>query len=159
MELLRVFAGTYPWRTAVMVGCLLLAGFAEGAGLSGLLPLLAMAAGNGGAGAASSPLADAVSSALHVIGLQPTAGVLLALIIGGTALKAGLVLLANQQVGYSVARVATDLRLALIRALLSTRWEYHVHAPLGTFTNAVASEASRASTAYLQATSILMLVI
>ena len=68
-------------------------------------------------------------------------------------------LLANQQVGYSVARVATDLRLALIRALLRTRWEYHVHAPLGAFANAVASEASRASNAYLQATSILMLLI
>src|SRR5262245_25441229 len=163
MRLLRVFARAYPWRTAVMVGCLLLAGLAEGASLSGLLPLLALAAGNGasdgGGAAGASPLADAVVGALRAIGLSPTAAVLLALIIGGTALKAGLVLLANRQAGYSVARVATDLRLALIRALLSSRWEYHVHAPLGAFANAVASDASRASTAYLDATSILMLMI
>ena len=98
-------------------------------------------------------------SALHAVGLQPTAEVLLALIIGGTVLKAALVLLANRQVGYSVARIATDLRLALIRALLSTRWEYYVHAPLGAFANAVASEAARASDAYLRATTILMLLI
>lgn len=161
MRLLRVFARAYPWRTAVMVGCLLLAGLAEGAGLAGLLPLLAMAAGDAGGGgdAHPSPLGTAVVGALHAVGLPPTAEVLLALVIGGTALKAGLVLLANQQVGYSAARVATDLRLALIRALLSTRWDYHVHAPLGAFANAVASEAARASAAYLQATSILMLVI
>lgn len=163
MRLLRVFARAYPWRTAVMVGCLLLAGLAEGAGLAGLLPLLAMAAGGGvssGAGVTgSSELADAVVGALNAVGLPPTAEVLLALIAGGTALKAALVLLANRQVGYSVAGVATDLRLALIRALLGSRWEYHVHAPLGAFANAVASEASRASAAYLQATSIVMLVI
>jgi|SRR5215468_856261 len=164
MKLLLVFARAYPWRTAVMIGCLLLAGLAEGVGLSGLLPLLALAAGSagvsGGAGtAAAAPLADAVVAVLRAIGLPPTAGVLLAVIIGGAAVKAGLVLLANQQVGYSAARVATDLRLALVRALLSTRWEYHVHAPLGAFANAVASEASRTSNAYLQATSILMLLI
>lgn len=146
-----------------MVGCLLLAGLAEGAGLAGLLPLLAMAAGGGidsGTGASgASQLTDAVVRALSAVGLPATAEVLLALIVGGTALKAGLVLLANRQVGYSVAGVATDLRLALIRALLGSRWAYHVHAPLGAFANAVASEASRASAAYLQATSIVMLVI
>src|SRR5215813_1600875 len=160
MKLLLVFARAYPWRTAVMIGCLLLAGLAEGVGLSGLLPLLALAAGSAGvSAAAAAPLVDAVVAVLRAIGLPPTAGVLLAVIIGGAAVKAGLVLLANQQVGYSAARVATDLRLALIRALLSSRWEYHVHAPLGAFANAVASDASRASTAYLDATSILMLMI
>lgn len=164
MRLLRVFARAHPYRTAVMLGCLSLAGLAEGASLSGLLPLLTMGTGgagaNGGDGAArSSPLGAAVVGALHAVGLPPTAEVLLAVIIAGTALKAALVLLANQQVGYSVARVATDLRLALIRALLSTRWEYYVHAPLGAFANAVASEAARASDAYLRATTIAMLLI
>jgi hypothetical protein len=32
-------------------------------------------------------------------------------------------LLANKRVGYTVAHVATDLRLALLRALLTTRWD------------------------------------
>jgi len=162
--MLRVFARAYPWRTGVMLGCLLLAGLAEGASLAGLLPLLGMAAGGlrvegGGAGAGPSWLNDAVIRALHAVGLPASAEVLLALIIGGTALKAGLVLLANRQIGYSVAHIATDLRLALIRALLSTRWDYYVHAPLGAFANAVASEAARASDAYLRATTIVMLLI
>ena len=96
---------------------------------------------------------------MQTLHLAPTAAVLLALIVGGTALKAALILLANRQVGYTVAHIATDLRLGLIRALLATRWEYYVHAPLGGFANAVALEATRAADAYLRATTILMLVL
>ena len=164
MRLLRVFARAYPWRTAAMLSCLLLAGLAEGASLSGLLPLLGMAAGGANADAGSSGsgaawLNGAVVGALHAVGLPATAEVLLVLIIAGTALKAGLVLLANQQVGYSVAQIATDLRLTLIRALLRTRWEYYVHAPLGAFANAVGVRGRAAADAYLRATTILMLLV
>jgi ATP-binding cassette subfamily C protein len=163
MRLLRVFARAYPWRTAVMLGCLLLAGLAEGASLSGLLPLLGLVAGgasvDAGGTSGSSWLTGAVVGALQAVGLPPTAEVLLVLIIAGTVLKAGLVLLSNRQVGYSVAHIATDLRLALIRALLTSRWDFYVHAPLGAFANAVASEAARASDAYRRATTILTLLI
>src|SRR5512144_485020 len=109
MRLLRVFARAYPWRTAVMLGCLLLAGVAEGTSLSGLLPLLGMAAGGSsvdGGGMGSSWLNGTVVRALQAVNLPPTAEGLLVLIIAGTALKAGLVLLANRQVGYSVAHIA-----------------------------------------------------
>jgi len=164
MKVLRVVARAHPWRSGAMLGCLLLAGLAEGVSLSGLLPLLAMVAGGGGAGGganqlSSSPLAEYVTRALQAVGLPLTAEVLLAIIVGGAVLKATLVLIGNQQLGYNAAGIATDLRLTLIRALLSTRWEYHVNAPLGAFTNAVASEASRTSEAYRHATSVVMLVI
>jgi ATP-binding cassette subfamily C protein len=164
MKLLRVLSRAYPWRTAAMVGCLLLAAIAEGASLAGLLPLLGMAAGTPGAdlgsgGSGASWLSGAVMTALHRVGLSGSAEVLLAVIITGAALKAGLILLANQQVGYGVAQIATDLRLRLIRAILRTRWEYYVHAPLGLFANAMASEAARAADAYLRATTILMLLV
>jgi ATP-binding cassette subfamily C protein len=164
MHLLRVFSRAYPARTAAMLGCLLLAALAEGASLAGLLPLLGMAAGSpgtdiGNGGAGTSWLSGAVIAALHHLGLPASAGVLLAVIIAGAALKAGLILLANQQVGYSVAQIATDLRLRLIRAVLRTRWEYYVHAPLGIFANAMASEAARAADAYLRAATILMLLV
>jgi ATP-binding cassette subfamily C protein len=69
-------------------------------------------------------------------------------------IKAILILLAQTQVGYAVAHVATDLRLTLIRALLRTRWSYYVHQPVGSFANAIASEAHRASDAYLQGTRV-----
>ena len=42
MRLLIVFARAYPWRSALMLGCLLLAAVAEGLGLSSILPLLGL---------------------------------------------------------------------------------------------------------------------
>lgn len=157
MKLLRVLARAYPRRTAVMLGCLLLAGLAQGISVSSLLPLLTLIANDGAAD--TSPLGRAVAGGLQALHLSPTAAVLLALIVGGTALKAALNLLANRQIGYTVAHIATDLRLGLIRALLATRWEYYVHAPLGGFANAVALEATRAADAYLRATTMLTLAL
>ena len=84
---------------------------------------------------------------------------LLLVIVLGMVLKGMALLAANQQVGYAVAHVATDLRLGLIRALLRTRWEYYVHQPVGAVANAVASEARRASDAYRHATMIVSLLI
>jgi ATP-binding cassette subfamily C protein len=162
MSLLRIFARAHPWRTTVMLSALVLAGLAEGVSLSGLLPLLGMVAGGARADAGasgSSWLNAAVLRAFQAAGVPPTADVLLVVIIAGSVVKAGLGLVSNRQVGYSVAHIATDLRLALIRALLASRWDYYVHAPLGAFANAVASEAARASDAYLRATTILMLLI
>jgi ATP-binding cassette subfamily C protein len=91
--------------------------------------------------------------------LEPTIGLLLTIIVAGMCVKAALVLLANKQVGYAVAHVATDLRLGLIRALLRTRWEYYVRQPVGAFANAIASEARRASEAYQHASTILALLV
>ena len=155
MGLLRVFASDYPRRTAIMVGCLLLAGVAQGISVSSLLPLLTLITGDGAAD--SSPIGRAVAGGLRFLDLPPTAGVLLALIVGGTALKAVLVLLANRQIGDTVAHITTDLCDGLIRALLAARWEYFTHAPLGAFANAVALEATRAAAAYLHAATMLTL--
>ena len=58
-----------------------------------------------------------------------------------------------------VARVATDLRLALIRALFASRWEYYVHQPIGRFTNAFATEATRSAKAYLFAIRVMALLL
>jgi ATP-binding cassette subfamily C protein len=68
--------------------------------------------------------------------------------------KAVLVLLAQKQVGYTVARVATDLRLALIRAILAARWEFFVRQPAGILANAFTSETSRAAHAYQSSATI-----
>lgn len=168
MRLLLVFARAYPWQSFVMLGCLLLATVAEGIGLSSLLPLFSLAAkvgmgaqaepgGTGGQG--NTGLEQAAGDVLATFGLQPSIGLLLTIIVAGMTLKAGFVLLAQKQVGYTVAHVATDLRLALIRALLAARWEYYVRQPVGGFANAFATEASRAADAYLHGATLLALVI
>jgi ATP-binding cassette subfamily C protein len=162
MRLVLLFARAYPGRTALMLVCLLLAGAAEGLSVSAALPLIGMAASPGLLAlpaAGSSGIGASVSSAIHAIGAEPTPGVLILLVAMGIALRAALVLLADKQVGYTVAHMATDLRLALIRALLRSRWQYYVHQPIGVYATAVASEARRASAAYLHATTLMALVI
>ena len=52
-------------------------------------------------------------------------------------------LLAKKQVGYTVARVATDLRLEMLRALLVSRWQYFLKQPLGSLANSMATESSQ----------------
>jgi ATP-binding cassette, subfamily C, bacterial len=161
MRLLFFFAQAYPKRTSTMLGCLLLAAIAEGIGLSSLLPLLGLAAkvslggeSQGGGSHANSGLERVVTNALAALGVRPSIGLLLALIVFGMTLKALLLLMAQKQIGYTVAQVATDLRLALIRSLLAARWEYYVRQPVGALANSFATEAFRAAQAYQYGASI-----
>ncbi len=148
MRLLVQLARAHPRRSIATLGCLLLAGVAEGLGLTTLLPLLEIAAPTPD-GAQASPLAETVHAVFASLGIQPGIGGLLLLIVGGMLAKAALVLLANRQVGYAVSSVATDLRLSLVRALLRARWGYFTTQPVGRIANGFTTEAERASQAFL----------
>ncbi|NIR28100.1 MAG: ABC transporter ATP-binding protein [Gammaproteobacteria bacterium] len=151
MRLILTFARAYPRASLFLVAALVLAGLAEGVGLTTLLPLLSTVVdvGTGGSGALDpSGSGRVVVEALGAMGLEPTVGILLTVIVLGMTLKSALLFLANRQIGYTVAHVATDLRLALIEALLGARWEYHLRQPVGMLANAAASEANRAAEAY-----------
>ncbi|MGE4093165.1 MAG: ABC transporter ATP-binding protein, partial [Candidatus Binatia bacterium] len=145
-----------------MLVCLLLAAIAEGVGLSTLLPLLSLATTtteHSGSIVTSehSHLGQIVTYTLSLVGLPQTMGALLVLIVASMFLKSGLVLLAQRQIGYTVAHVATDLRLALIRSVLAAQWEYYIRQPVGSFANAFATEANRAAQAYLHGATIVEL--
>lgn len=148
MKLLWLFSRAYPTRTLIMLGCLLLAALTEGIGLSTILPLLGIVAKNE-PGESQNEFSLAVENAIRSAGIEPTLGALLSIVVAALFLKAGLVLLAQRQIGYTVAHVATDLRLELVRSLLGSRWSYYVRKPVGTLANAFATEAFRASQAYL----------
>jgi ATP-binding cassette subfamily C protein len=154
VSLLRAFVRAYPGRSALVLVALLFGALAEGLGLSALLPLLHFAI-EGGQGARTSGAGRVVVDGLAWVGVSATTGTLLALIVLAALVKSGLTLLANRQSGYAVAQVATDLRLALVRALLGARWEYFTRQPVGALANSMATEASRAASAYLSATSVL----
>ena len=159
MRLLLAFARAHPGRSALTLACLIFATLAEGISFSGLLPLFGLATqSRSTTPAPDTPptgLEQAISTTLATFGLQPNIGLLCLIIVGGMVLKAAFVLLAQKQVGYTVAHVATDLRLSLLRSLLAARWEYYVRQPVGSFANAFATEASRASEAYLHAVTII----
>jgi ATP-binding cassette subfamily C protein len=144
------FGRAYPAASAILLGCLVLAALMEGIGLSTLVPLLTLATSPGSAdpGTLSGGFEARVRGLFEGAGIEPTLGVLLVVIVGAFWTKGALLLLAKRQVGYTVARVATDLRLKLLGALLATRWSTTVRQPAGAAANAMATEATRASYAY-----------
>lgn len=143
------FSRAYPFRSLLMVGLLIVAGLAEGVGLITLLPLIEYAVGQ--SGGAQSDLTRAIVETFQSVGIPPGLLSMLAVIVVAITLKAVFRWLATKQVGYTVAQVATDLRLRLIRALLRARWSFFARKPTGFFANAISSEAHRASTAYQMA--------
>ena len=154
MRVLLDFGRSHPYRSATTLVCLLLAGVAEGIGLSSLFPVLELAIPEDG-GAEPSEFAETVRSSLAAFGVEPTLGMLLSIVVGGIVAKAVLVLLANRQVGYAVSSVATELRLSLVGALMTARWRYFTTRPAGTIANAFTTEAERASHAFLHGSLII----
>lgn len=143
MRLLLGFARAYPGRTALTLLAIVLAGLTEGLSLGMILPLLGSLSGS-----EKSEFGEKLVARLVSVGITPSIGALVTIIMVALVLKGALMLLASRQVSYTVAHVATDLRLSLLRALLSTRWEYYVHRPIGVLANAVGMEALRSAMAY-----------
>jgi len=161
MRFLITIARMYPGRSALTLVSLLFASVAEGLSLLLLLPSLNLLtsdtthdSGNGLSG-----VGHMLTEALSAIGVTPTVGSLLIVIVVCLLLKAAFLLLANAQVGYTVAHVTTDLQLSLLRSLLAARWEFYVRQPIGGLANAIGTEALRASQAYLQASRTLVALI
>jgi ATP-binding cassette subfamily C protein len=147
------FARRYPWETAGVVVCVLLGAALEGLGISVALPLVSIVTG-AAPDTNVSGLERRARELLAHAGLDGT-GELLALVAVAFWLKGGVMLFLNARVGYMVAHVASDLRLALLRALLSARWRYYTRQPVGVIANAMASEADRSSRVYYFATLVL----
>jgi ATP-binding cassette, subfamily C, bacterial len=147
------FMRAYPARSVLLVFLLVLSGVAEGIGVMTMLPLLDLAANTDAT--QHSAITQFVSRLLATFGIPSTVEVLLLLIVMGMVLKAIFALLAMKQVGYTVARVGTDLRLSLIRSLMGARWSYFVSQPSGHVSNAISAEAARAAGAYRAACSLL----
>ena len=165
MGLMLNFFRAYPSQTALMLLALLLSGLAEGIGLSALLPLINIALGSEAAGLlpdasqSQNEFEQMVLDGLAYVGIAPTLGNMLSILLFGVAVKSIFLLLAQRQVGYTAAQVGTDLRLEMLRAVLRSKWEYFLHQPVGKLTNALATEAQRSSTAFVNgATAITFLI-
>ena len=155
VRLFRYFFAAYPVRSTLMLLALTAAALSEGVGIAALLPLIGLVIGADGAGGA---LMSHVERAFALVGLEPSLGGLLALIVVATTLKSLLMLLAMAQVGFSAAHVAMDLRLAFIRALLRARWEHFMDRRAGDTASAVSVEPTRAANAYVAACRVLSVV-
>ena len=155
MRILFTYCSLFPRRTAYVLAALLAAGVAEGLSLTALLPLLSIAVGDSG----KSDMGRRIVELLKGAGMEPTIGVMLLVIVSGMILKSLILLLANRQVGFTVAHVATALRLELIDALLGSRWQYYLRQPMGSLANSVATEAYRAANGFEHGVIVLALVV
>lgn len=152
MRVVFSFIRAYPKQTAMVLVALIVAGVVEGFSMTALLPMISLAIDREqGSPSAASGVAVAW---LARLGIEPNVTTLLTVMVTGTLLTSAIGLLARRQVGYTVAQVATDLRLALLRALVAARWEYYLRQPVGKLTNAITIEASGASQAYLYASTM-----
>lgn len=157
MRMLIAFFRAYPGQTVVMLAALLLAGAAEGISLAAFLPLLGIVINPGGSEADTAPegLEKMVQEALLVVGVTPSLGILLIVIVIGITLRSLLLLFAKKQIGYTAARVATDLRLNLLRAIMRAKWQYFMSQSAGQVANSMAGEAARSAEAYVNGTTML----
>jgi ATP-binding cassette subfamily C protein len=158
MKLIGQFVLAHPWHSLLLMTLLLLAGLADGIGLSAMLPMLNLAFS--GAGQAGSDMAPAspqddltafIYQFLEALNLDPSLGVLLTVIVIGIGTKSLLVFLAEQRIGYLAADVATRLRLDLLGSVTASSWLFYVKQSVGRLANAMATEAWRASNAYVYA--------
>ncbi|MEQ8858154.1 MAG: ABC transporter ATP-binding protein [Pseudomonadales bacterium] len=164
MKLIGQFVVTHPWQSLLLMTLLLLAGLADGIGLSAMLPMLNLAFDGAGGGTMTDPadqdeLTLMVYNLVESLNLTPSIGVLLGLIVIGIGTKSLLVFLAEQRIGYLAADVATRLRLDLLRAVTASSWLFYVKQSVGRLANAMATEAWRASNAYVYAIRLLVVFI
>ena len=153
MRILRYFASRYSAQSLLVLFCILLGGLLDGLGISAMLPVLAIAMRGssdapGSQSTGTSALGEAVDRALETIGIEPSLHVLLPFIVILFWTKGGIILFSKRQVGYTVARIATDLRLEMLQTLMAARWSHFTRLRSGSAANALATEAQRASKAY-----------
>ena len=158
LQMLASFVRAYPSRSAFALLAVFSAGLLDGLGMSMLLSMLSLATGDAGTGTPSAPQRAALQIT-GLVGLQPTPLVLLLLATLAISLKAVMSLLANRQVGYTVAFIATDLRLGLIRTLMGSRWQHYLQQSVGRLSNAIANEAQRAAESFQQGAEMAAMVL
>jgi len=159
MALLKAFIRRYPFQSIFLAIALLLAGVADGVGLSSLLPALQLAMTTDAPDASQNEFAQRVHDVLASAGITPTLGLLLGIILSAIVVKNALIFIAEQRIGYIAADVATELRMNLLSAVIASRWSFFTRQSTGALANAMATEAWRAAQAYVFAVRVLATVI
>jgi ATP-binding cassette subfamily C protein len=157
MQIFIIFARQYPLRIALMIGALLFASIAEGFGIAVFIPLLPLimrqheSSGDVVARDVSgleAKLQAMLQNMVASIGVSNVIAVLLIVFVTCIAVKCALVLLAQRQVGYTSARIFTDLRLKFLDLLFRSRWEYFLRQPIGKLANGIKAESKGTATAF-----------
>lgn len=148
-----VFFKAYPRASLITVFAFLFSGIAEGLGLLSFLPLIYLSVGEGMADTdiqgnlfgdveLMSWITDALGSNLRIEYIVPGIFVVL-------SLKNYLLLLANRQIGLTMANISFDFRVSVLKSIYRSRWEYFVGQPTGHFSGRLTNEVKRAANTYM----------
>jgi ATP-binding cassette, subfamily C, bacterial len=133
----------YPKRTAMIMSGLVLAGLAEGTGVSSMLPMLNLATGGS---SSDSRLEQMFLSLMELIGVSPTFGNVLVILAIVMTLKGLFMMFAMGMAGIAVAQTSAELRTGLLQKLMNAKWSFFLSQPIGIFSNAMGVEADKAAT-------------
>lgn len=144
-DIFRLFFFAGWRRQALIMVAMLLGVAAENLSIASLWPIVGVASGEDTSHSAAARL---VTQTLATIGVSPTLGPLLLFLCATITLKFALSCTGLIFVGKEVARMATQLRVRLIEAIVRARWSSIVETPAGRLTAALGDEGERASAAY-----------
>lgn len=134
-----------PRTRALVVFGSFLAGMLDLIGLTMMLPLIIAATD---LELVHKGLVLAIAQVVTSIGLPFAPGPILMIIVVGLGLKALVSVVVSRYVGDVVSGITRDMRIRLIRSLLSARWSYFVRQPVGRLAFAIGPEADAAGQCY-----------
>jgi ATP-binding cassette, subfamily C, bacterial len=134
---------TKPWLVVI---CLFFGGLAEAVGIGSFLPLVESAIGQ--TGGKPSNFETSFNLVFLNIGLAPSFGNMVFLVVSIMVLRSILLFLAMSYAGMSAARVSVGLRRRLVNAILNAKWKFYADQSAGNLANTLSFDASRAGEAY-----------
>ncbi|WP_299615500.1 ABC transporter ATP-binding protein [Pelagibius sp.] len=136
-----------PLRGCIVLTSMIVAGLLEGVGIAALLPLLDTIIN--GTAESGSFIGSAVTDSLRSLGIEPTIGVLLLVVVLLITAKSLVLVFVAKQIGYTAATVTMNLRLQLLAALMRARWPFFVRQRMGSISASMTSEPARAASTYI----------
>ncbi|MGB8313690.1 MAG: ABC transporter ATP-binding protein, partial [Aestuariivirga sp.] len=118
-------------------------------GIGTLLPAANAILGNNAADTTGAN--HVIKTFIESIGVTPSLGNLLVIIIALLTFKAVISFAALAYAGITGARVAINMRRKLIKAIFDARWSFYADQSGGRFANAISNDATRAGDAYQSA--------
>ena len=149
MRLLRQLIREYPWRSARVAFYQIIGQLVAATGTAAFLPMLSVLLDEDHDLASASRLERITVAALARVGLAPELGVLVAVLIGFAVVRASIVIPTQRAVGNTVAQVAMDLRVRLVRGIARAKWSHLTKQRVGFIASAFGPEADRAAMAFL----------
>lgn len=148
----RIFLQGDRLRSFLVLVSMLAAAAVEAIGIGALLPAAGMLLGQDGKTSQSSEMARQV---MDWVGFTPSFGTLVLLIAAAIVLKAIISFISLYYAAVVSADIAIGFRERLISALFGASWRFYADQQAGKFATGIATDATRASQAYLLAAQVL----